>query len=220
MSLIINALKKAEDGGDDSYKPKPIKEEKGSVRKSGKYSLKSDIFFIAVLASVIGVCVSFFMLKFVDMKKGKPVKKEVAVVAPAPEKKEVTFSVNISDVTKKASGYVDTIAVAVTGEPAKVKEISLPVAKKEVAPAVTKEVKKEPVKVSAPASLPKEKPVYYKSGDYTLNGIMYDDRKPMALINNRMVVEGKVMGALRVLRITEEEVFVEINGKKYILMMD
>lgn len=219
MSLIINALKKAEDGGDDQSKPQPIPEHKPKNKMGGKYSLKSDIFFIAVFATIIGVFVSFFMLKFVDMQKGKAPATKTEQVKNLTVKKEITLPAKLNSITQQATTYVENIAKTVS------QEQSTPVPVKPAAVKVLQQasVIKTPNPVSvkpAPVEEVKQLPIHYRSGDYILNGIMYDEKKPMALINNKMVFEGKIIGALKVVRITEEEVFVEINNKKYILSME
>lgn len=228
MSLIINALKKAEDNG-ENYPQENSSPKRETSAEKNRSALRADIFFIAILASVIGVSISFFLISFSGVND-KASKKEVVqkeIVKKEAAKEEKTSAVDVAALTEKAAVYVEKLAETV-GAGEEVKKVKKPVRKQVVKEVKEKNIKsvesvpvpKKRVEAVKSKAKPKEKPVYYRKGEYVLNGIMADSEKPMALINNKMVVEGKVVGSLRVLRIKEEEVFVEIDGKQYILTMD
>jgi type II secretory pathway component PulC len=47
----------------------------------------------------------------------------------------------------------------------------------------------------------------------TLNGILFDEEQPCALINNRIAKEGDDIGGAKVIRILSDEVVLEFEGK-------
>jgi hypothetical protein len=53
--------------------------------------------------------------------------------------------------------------------------------------------------------------------DLHLNAISQRDGRPLALINDRLVFEGDSFDGVKILRIGEEEVEVEVRGKRRVL---
>ncbi len=76
-----------------------------------------------------------------------------------------------------------------------------------------------PVAVSASASeaAPAEGPAAATSGDLRLNAISQRDGRPVALINDRLLFEGDSFDGVRVLRIGEAEVELEVKGQRRVL---
>jgi hypothetical protein len=55
------------------------------------------------------------------------------------------------------------------------------------------------------------------AGDLRLNAISQRDGRPVALINDRLVFEGDGFDGVKVLRIGEAEVEVEVRGRRRVL---
>lgn len=51
--------------------------------------------------------------------------------------------------------------------------------------------------------------------DFNLKGILYDQQKPMAIINNRIVEEGAVVGGAQILEIQPELVRLSREGEEF-----
>ncbi len=69
-----------------------------------------------------------------------------------------------------------------------------------------------PVPVAAPTPVPDTGPTPYKAGEIRLNAISVRDGHPVAMLNDRLVREGDSFDGIRVLRIGEAEVEVEVDG--------
>lgn len=67
---------------------------------------------------------------------------------------------------------------------------------------------------AAPASAPAPPPA---AGTLRLNAISQRDGRPVALINDRLLFEGDSFDGVKVLRIGEAEVEVEVHGKRRVL---
>ena len=71
--------------------------------------------------------------------------------------------------------------------------------------------------VSEAATPSAHKPVAPAQADLRLNAISQQDGRPVAILNDRLVREGDVFDGVRVVRIGEDEVEVEIAGKRRIV---
>lgn len=58
-----------------------------------------------------------------------------------------------------------------------------------------------------------------KSTDFKLSGILYDEQKPMAIINNRVVEEGALINGAQLLEIQPNFVRLSRRGKKFTLII-
>ncbi len=56
-----------------------------------------------------------------------------------------------------------------------------------------------------------------RASDFHLSGILYDEEKPLAIINNRIVVEGALIDGARLLDIQADYVKVSLKGKEFSL---
>lgn len=54
----------------------------------------------------------------------------------------------------------------------------------------------------------------FKASDFKLTGILYDEQKPMAIINNRVVEEGALINGAELLEIQPNYVMVSYKGKE------
>lgn len=54
----------------------------------------------------------------------------------------------------------------------------------------------------------------FKTSDFKLTGILYDEQKPMAIINNRVVEEGALINGAELLEIQPNYVMVSYKGKE------
>lgn len=52
-----------------------------------------------------------------------------------------------------------------------------------------------------------------------LTGIIWDAKKPLAIINNMIVGEGEIIGNKKIIKIEKESVLISENGKEYILRL-
>jgi hypothetical protein len=68
--------------------------------------------------------------------------------------------------------------------------------------------------VAAPPPPPSRAPA---PDDLRLNAISQRDGRPLALINDRLVFEGDSFDGVKILRIGESEVEVEVRGKRRVL---
>ena len=104
-----------------------------------------------------------------------------------------------------------------------------PKQKKNKAPAVTEEKKPlDPAKEAPPSPLPPQPqaPVQKKTSEsknrvfgLTLTGIVKMDQEYVALINNKIVKEGDVLGERKILRIEKDQVKVFYKGETMILKL-
>lgn len=54
----------------------------------------------------------------------------------------------------------------------------------------------------------------FKTSDFKLTGILYDEQKPMAIINNRVLEEGALINGAELLEIQPNYVMVSYKGKE------
>lgn len=66
-----------------------------------------------------------------------------------------------------------------------------------------------------PPSIDPPKPSKSKLEDYKLEGIVWNAKNPAAMINDRIVEEGKKLGSLLVKKIEKTFVVVELDGREY-----
>ena len=86
----------------------------------------------------------------------------------------------------------------------------MPAAPGPVTPDRTTSAEDEGARPSAPAPPP-------AAGTLRLNAISQRDGRPVALINDRLLFEGDSFDGVKVLRIGEAEVEVEVHGKRRVL---
>jgi hypothetical protein len=70
---------------------------------------------------------------------------------------------------------------------------------------------------SHPVEAPASEPAPAGGEDLRLNAISQRDGRPVALINDRLVFEGDAFEGVKVLRIGEAEVEVEVRGQRRVL---
>ena len=58
------------------------------------------------------------------------------------------------------------------------------------------------------------------SGSLNLGGIIYDEKKPLAIINDKIVGKGDMVEDKEIIRITPEEVILKDREKEYILKLE
>jgi hypothetical protein len=75
----------------------------------------------------------------------------------------------------------------------------------------------EPTTAAPAASPPEEAPPAPPAPELQLNAITVRDGRPIALINDRLVREGDSFDGVRILRIGESEVEVEVQGQRRVI---
>jgi len=55
----------------------------------------------------------------------------------------------------------------------------------------------------------------FTTGDLSLSGILYDEKRPLAIINEQVVAEGDMLGNKQVIKISQDEVILRDEEKEY-----
>jgi len=204
VSLIINALKKAQEKQNISSPANSILTPKKSVRQ--RYLL--DILIIIVLAIIIGAIISTVFIKISTTNKEIPAKEKPASTKEEPQPSLVDTSKEALDKFKETFSDSSTKIKSIFQETTKSQVDS----KKQKAAEKIKTAPTQP----APAPITNKKTLEKLS----LSGIMWDKESPLAIINNKILKPGDYIGNAKITKIEKNSVTIAVADQEYKLSLE